>query len=705
MQFGIAGEAELEEMLSIASETSMPVGRVFVLTGVITETDLNNLIRCQSLLKENLIDIKQAGDAIQLARQKQLPLDQVLTQSGWSPAQADKSLTTTTPLGELLIAANFISESALNSALARQQKSGLPFGRILVLSGVISENLLSAAVNAQILVRDGKVDREQAVEALKEAGRRQVSVETSLKEKGFYDLPKRTTPRLGELLTFSGIISDTELINALERGLISQLPIGEVLLQGKLITAKTLDAALKVQQMLASSKIGLNQAREILSLVKDGKSFDEAIGTPAVTETPEAKPVPFSLYRFLTSLGRISDNEITQAFDVAKNSTQVLSQVLQIGGVMDEGTLRKAEECRSLVQSRRLSLEHAAVLFDYSQRMAVSIQDALKELQWHHYPDKPSAEARTPITQVSPTQNSPSTQRTSPAQQPSPPAQPLLPVQPSPPTQPSTTAQSARPAQPAPPARPAQPMQTSQPTQPSQPTPPAPPESRVLAAKAPSEEQQLYLGTQKNRALQLTEQGHFADARNLWLEILQHLPETYDTRHCECLEGIAETYTLQQDFDAAQKFYQDAFEFRGKLHGAESLSAAFAIMNLGKIAYFRKNFEDAENYAREYIRLISSNKGPEHPDVACGYQNLATVYHVQSKLKAAEQIYKIAIKICTNALGEAHPTTVRIVRNYASLLQQMSKVREAHALDPLASGTISGNWRALDLAEEERLFE
>ncbi len=115
---------------------------------------------------------------------------------GWNPSTTKD----TTPLGELLIEASYVNREQLAASLDRASSSGLPFGRILVLSGVLTEGLLTGALNAQILIRDGKLSKAQAAEALKEAKQRQVSVEVQLKEKGFYDLPGRSSPRLGELL-------------------------------------------------------------------------------------------------------------------------------------------------------------------------------------------------------------------------------------------------------------------------------------------------------------------------------------------------------------------------------------------------------------------------------------------------------------------------------------------------------------------------
>ena len=657
VQLGFVSDDELQEMLTIASETSMPVGRVFVLTGVISEDDLNNLILCQSFLREKLLDLEQAKKAMHVTREKSVKFDQALLHLGWSPFNSPHEMT---PLGELLIAANFISRAQLDAALLQQQKSGLPFGRILILSGTTTEALLAAAVNAQILIRDKKIGKDEAIAALKESRQRQVSLETSLEAKGFYELPKRSAPRLGELLTFAGIISDHELVRALETGLITQKPVGEVLIQSKLLSREVLEAALAVQKHLASGSLSFNEARSVLDNVKDGMNLDAAIKSLHTMETKAQKAQAVSLFQFLKMFRCIDDNDVAQAFEVAKHNTQIISQILLIGGNIDENSLAKADECRTLVNEGKLTLEHASIAFDYSRRRGMSLQDSLRELQWQQSENVSNAQAAG-VALVTPLANQ-SVSFTSSSSV----TQPVV-----------NAAAQVSPAG----------------------------DSSASGAHPHLAEQQKHheLKNMRETALQHASQGNHSGARQTWDEILKKLPEAHDTRHCECLEGIASAYTMEQDFQQARAFYQHAFDLRKKIHGPDSLSAALGISNLGRIAYFQQSYGEAEEFGREYIRIIAANVGSDHPDVACGYQNLATVYHVQSKYKAAENAYKIAVRICADKLGDSHPTTTRITRNYASLLQKMDRIAEAENIDPLASGTISGNWRALELPEDNKL--
>ncbi len=385
LQLGLLDNKDLGQAISIAQETSLPLGRVFVLSSLLTEEVLQGTLRCQSLIKQNLVDIKLAKQAMDLVKKDQVTVDEALFKLGWDP----ESTKDTTPLGELLIEAGYVSRDQLQQALEKNRTSGLPFGRLLVFSGAVTEGLLTGALNAQILIRDGKLSKPQAVEALKEARQRQVSVEVPLKEKGFYDLPNRHCPRIGELLLFCGVISQSDLVSALELGLINKEPVGQVLMQEKLVTRKLLQAALLVQTMMADQEITITDARSVIQSVKDGVSVEQALETllteaeEAREETPAEKAEHVSLYDFLKNLGSINDSQVQDAYEIAKHNSTVLTQMLLIAGTLDGKTLERAERCRKLVHDKKLSQEHANIAFDYAERADIDVTQALKELQWY----------------------------------------------------------------------------------------------------------------------------------------------------------------------------------------------------------------------------------------------------------------------------------------------------------------------------------
>ncbi|HMO19981.1 MAG TPA: hypothetical protein PKC98_03325, partial [Candidatus Melainabacteria bacterium] len=190
---GLITRDDLEECLAMAKETGLPVGKIFLLSGKTSEPVLLATVQAQSLLKDGIISLETSYKALKKVAQSGLSLDEALKQ-----LKVEVDDVKVNKLGELLVEANFVSEEQLNEALEGSASTGLPFGRMLVLNGIINEAQLAATLNAQILVRDQKITKEQAIEGLKQARRRQIAVEVPLMEKGFYTVQPRESVRLGE---------------------------------------------------------------------------------------------------------------------------------------------------------------------------------------------------------------------------------------------------------------------------------------------------------------------------------------------------------------------------------------------------------------------------------------------------------------------------------------------------------------------------
>jgi len=379
IELGLIRRHDLDETLALSRETGLPVGRVLVMSALMSERDLDNLVRCQTFLRQDMIDLTLAARAMHTARELALPFEDALYQNDWLPPELSESL----PLGALLVDARVVSEEQLHAALAQQEKVNLPLGRVLVLSGAISEAVLTAAINAQIMVRDRKLERGQAMQALKETSKRQIPLESFLKSKGFYEMPNRNSPRLGELLRVAGLVSDRELITALEQGLQDQQPIGEVLVASKLVTRTILEAALKLQNVIADGRVRLDQARSILLAVSEGRTFEEALehfSEPLEVEAPP--PQRMSFLSFLENLKQVDERSLSSAFEVAKKNTELIKQILMLGQLTDETSLDRAEECYRMAVSGKLTTEHACIVFEYAQRLNISVADSMKELHW-----------------------------------------------------------------------------------------------------------------------------------------------------------------------------------------------------------------------------------------------------------------------------------------------------------------------------------
>lgn len=372
---GLITRDELEDCLRMSRETGLPVGRMLLVSGKTSETVLQAAVQAQSLLKDGLIDLETAYKALRIVKEERKSFDNALKQLSVVIEEVKIN-----KLGQLLLASNFVTEEQLEEALAGSASTGLPFGRMLVLNGVINEAQLAATLNAQILIRDDKITKEQAVDGLKQARRRQIAVEVPLMEKGFYRVQARDAIRLGELLSLAGLISESQLLNAVELGLISQKPLGQVLIELNLVSEEILKIALQLQDLVMKGTLRPLQASQVLVQVKEtGKSIPEAVAL--IERGVAADTIDITLKDFLMTSRTVTTDDIQTAFEISVNNNQILGRMLLLSGIIDESTLQAAMRLVFLVKGGILTINQAQQAFDYSTRHRATIDEALQELK------------------------------------------------------------------------------------------------------------------------------------------------------------------------------------------------------------------------------------------------------------------------------------------------------------------------------------
>lgn len=371
---GLITRDELEECLRMSRETGLPVGRMLLVAAKTTETVLQAAVQAQSLLKDGLIDLETAYKALRIVKDDKKSFDNALKQLDVFVEEVKIN-----KLGQLLLASNFVTEEQLEDALAGSASTGLPFGRMLVLNGVINEAQLAATLNAQILIRDDKITKDQAVDGLKQARRRQIAVEVPLMEKGFYRVQARDAIRLGELLSLAGLISESQLLNAVELGLISQKPLGQVLIELNLVSEDILKVALQLQDLVSKGTLRPLQASQVLVHVREtGRTIPEAVAQ--VERGMSSETIDITLKDFLMTVKTVTTDDIQNAFEVSVNNNQILGRMLLLSGIIDEPTLQAAMRLVFLVKGGLLNIEQAQQAFDYSTRHRATIDEALQEL-------------------------------------------------------------------------------------------------------------------------------------------------------------------------------------------------------------------------------------------------------------------------------------------------------------------------------------
>jgi hypothetical protein len=373
----VLSDAELEHAVELSSETGLPMGRVLVMCGYISERELEAAVRAQSLVKDGALELAKAKEAIQLMSKKGMDFDKCLKSVGFVRESHEPAFR----LGEILVEAQILTKVQMKESLRTSQETGLPLGRILVLTSAISEEMLSAALTAQVLVRDRKISSEQAIQALKSSRFRRVNIEVSLMDLGFYKPPPRQRVRIGELLVLSGLVNEPDLMTALELGLIREAPVGQMLVEGGFISKRILDTALKLQEIVSSHSLSALKASEALRRVAvHHVSLARAISELDLESGERKERV--RLGEMLKACGIVGDTEIKKALKDASRNSALLGKILLVTGVIDEHTLHAALRLLLLIRSEQLTMEQAIMALNHARKHKLTVDEALAELKW-----------------------------------------------------------------------------------------------------------------------------------------------------------------------------------------------------------------------------------------------------------------------------------------------------------------------------------
>lgn len=375
-QAGLLRPEELREAMQIAKHQSLPVGRVLIMSGFLSDGQLRAAVQAQSLLKDGVISLETVLQALAIVGKEEMALEDAFRQLGLEVQQSQP----TNKLGELLVEAEMISKELLDQALAQSTQSGLPLGRILILTGAVVEPLLSSALNAQVLVRDHKITREQALQGLRAARDRQISLEQSLAETGL-QLPLHNTIRLGELLVKAGIMPDTNLMDYVEMGLVQEQPLGQILIAQGAINEHILNNALELQKMVAAGSLVGDQAALVLNMVASGgTTIEEVIKAQEPQKEQTVETVP--LYQFLQLAGRISPQQIEEAVRNGTRDAQIMGLMLHKVGAIGEFEMGVSLALNDFMAKGVVSVEQAIVALNYCITNQISLEDAFAQMGW-----------------------------------------------------------------------------------------------------------------------------------------------------------------------------------------------------------------------------------------------------------------------------------------------------------------------------------
>lgn len=370
---GILQADRLPEALNLAQKTGSQIGQVLVMFGCVSQSDLDAALQIQQLIRQSSI----APDfGVQMLHESAggRPIAEILTQAGHAREYIIRN-----ELGELLLAAGILTRPGLAEAIHTSTQVGMTLGKYLALTGAISSPMLFEALNLQVAVRDKKMSKEQAAFRLKDSMIRRTAIGTSVAAAPAP--PQNKELRLGELLTMAQVISESDVLNAIELGLFKNQPIGKVLVESNLIPDSLVESALALQNLVKKGDLRPAQAAEVLMYIRQhGVSINQAVqGLGLGRKKIEGWKDALDL---LKAAGLLSETNFRNVVALCQKNRDDVGRVITECNLIDELLFQSAIRCVMLVRQAKLQQPQAVIALHYCLRSRSNLDEALQDLSF-----------------------------------------------------------------------------------------------------------------------------------------------------------------------------------------------------------------------------------------------------------------------------------------------------------------------------------
>jgi hypothetical protein len=376
------GSQHLDEASKSAKTMNVPLERALIMLGHTSEHSLRSIMQAQEMIKEGKISIDTAVKALRFAKQNHIELEEAINVLG---AVHKKTMTVgaiTNDLTRLLLDAGMITQEQLGHAITRASEAQMQLGRMLVINRDLSSWMMLSALSAQILVRDGKITKAQAVQALQTVGRRRVTIEQALFELGLFREPSGQTVKIGELCQMAGFLGETDMLECLEIEIVKEKQFGQILLEQGHVTQALLEAAVYLQDLVSNDSLRAYQAAEALRQVRSRQvSVYQAVAE--LQPPPQLTPPIMKMSELMEKTGLASQEALNTSGGDEEQSSIRLGKKLLAAGVVTEPMLYTTLRCYSMLREGFISNEQAVSILEHAHKNSVSIDDTLVKLGVH----------------------------------------------------------------------------------------------------------------------------------------------------------------------------------------------------------------------------------------------------------------------------------------------------------------------------------
>ncbi len=375
---GVVTAESLEDAVALSEKMRISLDRTLGMNNHLTAEGVQAAFNLQNMIDNHQISLESAVKVLELVALQSMEFNTALRKLAPGVEKAQGKLTT--KLGEIMREAGVVNPRNLDEGLRQSLNTGLPLGLVLIGMGAISNQNLHSTLMAHRLVRDGELTREAAIQALRVARLQEISLKQSLSDQKIRTIKLQFG--VGELFVLAGFMTEGQLLSAQELELVEDKKIEQVLQDCGYANPITLDAALRLLDMIKKGTLFEDQAANIFKRIRHIKTYAEMNEVFSNLGDYDIESLKTDMTDLLFMTGFVSDEDIEAAKPLSISNKVPLVQTLQQVGVLDALTVTAMKDCKDALDAGIISSEQAVIAVVYANENKTTLTDTLKRFGW-----------------------------------------------------------------------------------------------------------------------------------------------------------------------------------------------------------------------------------------------------------------------------------------------------------------------------------
>lgn len=372
-------ESKIREAVKESSQVGMTLESTLAIKGEMARSTLNLYADAAAAVRSGSMTLDMAIRAVRLCNHESCTLDEALTRlQGRHKATMNVS-SIANELMQMMLDAELINQQQMGYAVVNGESTGMLPGRVLLLNKAVSSRVLEASISACLILRQKLIEKDDLIEALKRSQSKNCCLEQALFELGTFKQPASYNLKLSDLLSMSGMLSDSDLLECRELSIAKNKSFKQIVLEQGLIDPMVLNFVTPLQNMVASNKLKPYEAgRALNKICMHNFSLEQAVQEEKLASA-RTNAGEMLLGQLIVGAGLVSQEELDGVAEARNPSNIKIGKILLSNGLINDDVLIKSLRIQSAWKHGYLSKEQSYYLLEKAAANRDSLENIAKQ--------------------------------------------------------------------------------------------------------------------------------------------------------------------------------------------------------------------------------------------------------------------------------------------------------------------------------------